>query len=135
MNADLIAPCGMNCRLCYAYIRKKNQCAGCGAPDDSKPKSCSNCKIVICEKRAQNGWATCAFCETHCRRLKGLDKRYHTKYHMSMVENLAVIRNQGMQTFLQQQNEKYRCPSCGEIVCVHKDECPLCKASVWQTSF
>ncbi len=131
MKAELIAPCGMNCRLCYGYIRPRNQCLGCRAPEDSKPQSCSNCKIVMCEKRAENGWQTCAPCDTPCRRLKDLDKRYQAKYHMSMIENLAVIRDHGMQFFLQQQEEKYRCPACGAIVCVHRDECPSCKAAVW----
>ena len=131
MEAELIAPCGMNCRLCYGYIRPRNQCFGCNAPDDSKPKSCTNCKIVVCEKRVQNGWQTCADCDTPCRRLKDLDKRYSTKYHMSMIENLAIIREHGMDFFLQQQDKRFRCPACGEIICVHRDECPSCKKVMW----
>ena len=97
MKADLIAPCGMNCRLCYGYIRPKGKCLGCSAPKESKPKSCTNCKIVVCEKRTQNGWVTCASCDTPCRRLKELDKRYRTKYHMSMMDNLTFIRKHGME--------------------------------------
>lgn len=131
MKAEQIAPCGMNCRLCYGYIRPRNQCLGCRAPDNGKPKSCTNCKIVVCEKRNQNGWDTCAPCDTPCQRLKDLDKRYRSKYHMSMIENLSIILNNGMQFFLQQQEKTYRCSVCGEIVCVHRDECPSCKAPVW----
>ncbi len=132
MKEDLIAPCGMNCRLCYGYIRPKNPCPGCNAPDGGKPKSCSNCKIVICEKRVQNGWPTCAPCETPCRRLKDLDKRYASKYHMSMIGNLASIRSEGMPSFLRQQEEAYRCSVCGATVCVHRDECPSCNAAAWE---
>ena len=128
MTAKLIAPCGMNCRLCYAYIRKRNQCSGCRAASGSK---CSHCRIVKCEKRTQNGWLTCAPCGTPCRRLKDLDKRYSSKFHMSMIENLAVIRDNGIQFFLQQQEEKYRCHVCGATVCVHRNECPSCNAPVW----
>lgn len=131
MKAELIAPCGMNCRLCYGYIRERNRCAGCRAEDDGKPKSCTNCKIVICEKRLHNGWATCAPCDTPCRRLKELDKRYSSKYHMSMAENLAAIRDRGMDAFLQQQEERFRCPACGATLCVHRGECPSCKAPSW----
>ena len=131
MKAEWIAPCGMNCRLCYGYIRPRNQCRGCRASDDSKPKSCKNCKIVMCEKRIRNQWQTCAPCDTPCRRLKDLDKRYRSKYHMSMIENLAAIKGQGMSLFLQQQEETFRCPSCGQTVCVHKNECPSCKAVIW----
>lgn len=105
MKVKLITPCGMNCRLCYGYIRPKGRCLGCRAPDDSKPKSCTGCKIVMCEKRIGNGWETCGPCDTPCQRLKYLDKRYRTKYHMSMMKNLAIIREYGMQAFLRYQEE------------------------------
>lgn len=132
MKAELIAPCGMNCRLCYGYIRPKGRCLGCRAPDGSKPKSCTSCKIVMCEKRTGSGWETCAPCDKPCRRLKDLDSRYRTKYHMSMQENLAAIRKLGMQEFLQQQEKRFRCPACGGTVCVHRAQCPTCKALLWQ---
>lgn len=132
MSVKLIAPCGMNCRLCYGYIRPKGKCLGCNSSEDSKPKSCASCKIVVCEKRVQNGWETCAPCDTPCRRLKDLDKRYRTKYHMSMMENLETIRNHGMKGFLRQQIETFRCTTCGGMLCVHKDDCPSCKAVAWK---
>ncbi|MEL7623355.1 MAG: hypothetical protein AAGU12_07185 [Clostridiales bacterium] len=105
MKEALIAPCGMNCRLRYGYIRPKGKCLGCRGPDEGKPKSCTNCKIVMCEKRAQKGWETCAPCDSPCRRLKDLDKRYREKYHMSMMENLAFLSEHGVQAFLRQQKE------------------------------
>ena len=83
MNAELIAPCGMNCCLCYAHVRTRNQRLGCRSSN-------KNCKIVKCEKRIQKGSLTCAHCDEPCRRLRDLDKRYKTKYHMSMIENLEV---------------------------------------------
>ena len=33
------------------------------------------------------------------------DKRYRTKYHMSMIENLESIKEQGMEQFLIQEEE------------------------------
>ncbi|MCL1909507.1 MAG: DUF3795 domain-containing protein, partial [Kiritimatiellaeota bacterium] len=108
MEAELIAPCGMNCRLCHAHIRPNDKCLGCRAPEESKQKSCLFCKIIVCEKRAENGWETCAPCDKLCQRMKSLDKRYRTKFHMSMIENLSVIREYGMEYFLKQQEEKFR---------------------------
>lgn len=29
INRNLIAPCGMNCGVCIAYLREKNRCQGC----------------------------------------------------------------------------------------------------------
>lgn len=131
MKAELIAPCGMNCRLCYGYIRAKNPCRGCRAPDDGKPKSCTNCKIVVCAKRNRHGWVNCAPCDEPCQRMKDLDKRYRAKYHMSMIKNLASIRENGMEDFLQQQEARFRCVACGETVCVHRTSCPSCSAALW----
>jgi len=131
MKADLIAPCGMNCNLCYARIRPRNKCLGCRAPDDGKHHSCSKCKIIVCEKRTENGWQTCAPCDTLCKRIKHLDERYRTKFHMSMLENLSTIRDHGMEIFLQQQEEKYRCSVCGETLSVHRPYCLSCKTPAW----
>jgi hypothetical protein len=42
----LIAPCGMDCAICMAFLREKNRCNGCYAPD----RKCSlHCTIFACE--------------------------------------------------------------------------------------
>src|SRR5690606_40228259 len=51
-----------------------------------------------------------------CKRLKSLDKRYRTKYHMSMIENMDAIQEIGMPAFLVSQEEKWRCPTCGGTI-------------------
>ena len=45
---------------------------------------------------------------------------------MSMVENIKTIKEKGMTEFLVEQAEKYRCPNCGEVVCVHDGKCYSC---------
>ena len=126
MTAELIAPCGMNCRLCYAYIREKKPCAGCRGDDENKPYHCTVCTIKNCEtiKSAKSG--LCFECEKKCRRLKQLDKRYREKYHMSMLDNLAYIRDDGMASFLEREEVRWKCPECDSIVSVHRDECLSC---------
>ena len=131
MRAELVAPCGINCRLCYSYIRKKNPCSGCRAADSEKLNHCTKCKIALCEKRLQNSWETCAPCDNHCRRIKDLNKRYRDKYHVNMLENLAIIQSLGMQAFLQKQAKSFLCSTCGEILCVHREYCPSCEALAW----
>ena len=49
MNLSLIAPCGMNCNLCYAYLREKNSCPGCRKYDNDKPDSRTRCFIKNCK--------------------------------------------------------------------------------------
>jgi rubrerythrin len=45
---------------------------------------------------------------------------------MSMIENLKLIQEKGMAEFLRSQEEKYRCPSCGDVVSVHDGKCYGC---------
>ena len=51
----LIAPCGMNCGICYAYLREKNKCFCCHIEDPNKPKTRLNCKIKNCGNLAVAG--------------------------------------------------------------------------------
>ena len=52
MIPDLIAPCGMNCRLCLGYQREKKHCEGCRNEIDIeyKTKACNSCIIKILSK-------------------------------------------------------------------------------------
>ncbi len=38
-NFSIIAPCGMNCSICMAYLRGKNKCPGCRGIDDGIGRS------------------------------------------------------------------------------------------------
>jgi hypothetical protein len=124
ISATLIAPCGMNCRLCMAYGRDKNPCPGCRADDGGKAKTVVTCRIKNCEKIARRKARYCLGCDTFpCARLKHLDKRYRTKYGMSMIENLTHIQEIGVRRFVTREREKWACPTCGEILCVHRPQC------------
>lgn len=128
MVKEFIAPCGMNCRLCMAYQRDKNQCKGCWSDIGYKAKSCSSCIIKNCSVIQNNKSKFCFECDKFpCQRLKQLDKRYRTKYHMSMIENLEYIKQYGINAFLQNEETKWTCKECGSIVCVHKFICLDCK--------
>jgi len=127
MQANMIAPCGMNCALCIGHIRQKNRCEGCGGNGYNKPHACRNCRIVLCEKRKEIDHGFCYDCPTFpCYRMKQLDKRYRTKYGMSMIENLTYIRNHGMEAFLKHEEERWRCGECGATLSVHRTACVEC---------
>ncbi len=127
MSPALIAPCGMNCRLCIAHVRARNTCPGCR--DDTVPKLPTRwvCRIKTCEKIASGGAEFCFECgDFPCARLKYLDKRYRTKYGMSMIGNLEYLRDSGMERFLAHEAERWTCPGCGGVLSVHKPECLSC---------
>jgi len=123
----LIAPCGMNCTLCYAYQRIKNNCPGCRIDDECKSFSCVNCKIKNCASFRDENKSFCYECESFpCKRLKQLDKRYRTKYNMRMIENLEYIKKNGLKKFIINENKRWACRICGENICVHKGSCLNC---------
>lgn len=127
ISPELIAPCGMNCALCIAYQREKDQCCGCNLDDKNKPKSCIRCIIVNCELRKQTESGFCYECPKFpCPRMKQLDKRYRTKYRMSMLENLEYIRLNGLKRFIEFESERWRCQNCGQPVSVHRTYCLQC---------
>ena len=123
----LIAPCGMNCSVCKYYHREKNQCPGCRAEDEYKPKGCRECIIINCDVIKKNNSEFCFECSNiPCKRLKNLDKRYRTKYHMSMLENLDFIKEHGIELFLEKENQKWKCPKCDGIITCHGGTCLNC---------
>lgn len=130
MRDECIAPCGMNCRLCMAYQREKNRCKGCQSESDIKykTKGSTSCIIKNCPVIQGNKSGFCFECDKFpCQRLKQLDKRYRTKYLMSMLENLEYIKQSGMDAFLRNEEIRWTCLECGNIVCVHKLICLVCK--------
>jgi hypothetical protein len=114
----LIAPCGMNCALCLAYMRDQKHCPGCRGDDAEKSKSCRQCRIKNCSKLLKNKWQYCWRCDSFpCGRIQHIDKRYRTKYEMSMIENLKYVRDFGIRKFLIREQKRW--VKGGKIYCVH----------------
>ena len=120
MKPILIAPCGMNCHLCIAYLRDKNKCPCCNLQGKSDSDYFKKCSIKKCDIIKDNKWKFCSpNCDKFpCQRLKILNKRYSTNYGMSMIENLKFIREHGVRHFIKR--EKQRWTRGDKIFCVHK---------------
>jgi hypothetical protein len=132
MEVALIAPCGMNCGVCVSYLAMKNNlnkqgfkkayCAGC------RPRG-KNCTFMAkkCDLLGKGLIRFCHECgDFPCSRLIDLDHRYRTKYHLSMIENLEFIKDHGIESFLAQEEAKWRCPECGGRICCHNGLCLSC---------
>jgi hypothetical protein len=128
---ELIAPCGMNCGVCKAYLAysrgvpkqkgKVTHCAGC------LPRG-KNCFIKRgCKKLRGNRVRFCFECESMpCKNLDRIDRRYRERYGASLIENLRMIEERGVEEFLRTQREKYECPECGDVVSIHDGKCYAC---------
>lgn len=136
MEKQHIAPCGMNCSVCIAYQFQDKQlnkqgfkrayCPGCIA----RGKNCLHMQDK-CELLKNGEVRFCFECESFpCKRLKSLDKRYRTKYHLSMIDNLRFIQEKGMEAFLEKEKNKWSCPTCGNLICCHNGLCLNCNLDI-----
>ena len=125
----IIAPCGMNCGICVAFFgytmrgdNRKMKCSGC----NPSGKSCAHLK-KYCEKLSKNEIQYCFECDMFpCSYLERLDEKYRKRYDMSTIDNLERIQEYGMTPFLKQQEQRYACPECGGVICVHTKICYTC---------
>jgi hypothetical protein len=62
-----------------------------------------------------------------CEKRESLDARYCRDYGTSPITNLIVIRDQGMDAFLDQQYQAFTCGNCGGTISVHNGFCYDCQ--------
>lgn len=124
----MLAPCGMNCAVCYKHVsvqRRGTPCEGCLKGDAGKPAHCSNCKIKGCAQ--EKGHTYCFACaDFPCKLIINLDKSYRTRYAASLVENSRAAQEKGVSAFLEQDRQKWTCPQCGGAFSLHDGACSEC---------
>ena len=119
-----IAPCGINCSLCTVFQRKQNRCNGCHSDWTRKPKHCADCFIKNCNLRTSPYCYSCR--QFPCTRLKNLEIRYRKNYQIGPLQNLEIIRRQGIEYFITQETDRWTCSRCGQLKSVHQLLCPHC---------
>ena len=129
-KANMIAPCGLDCNLCNESLKRENPCPGCNGSNEYKPEFCSiRCKIINCEFRGSLQGDYCDKCPQYpCEHLHEREYRYMNQYPLSEspMNNLKMIREKGMDYFLEKQKEYWTCPECGGIISVHTGLCSNC---------
>ena len=137
-TSELVAPCGMNCAVCRAYLaysrgvpKKRGDvthCSGC------IPRG-KNCFIKRgCPKLSRKEVRFCYECkDLPCEGVNRVDKRYKARYGVSIVGNLREIEENGVEAFLKKQEAKFKCPACGDVVSIHDGKCYACaRANILQ---
>lgn len=126
-----IAPCGMNCGTCIAFLREKNKCPGCRSLKEDAGKSRLECKIRNCLELPDKTAGYCSDCKSFpCKRIRNIDKRYRTKYNTSFIENLTMISERGINAFLAFETMRRTCPNCESVLSVHRDKCLSCDEAI-----
>ncbi len=131
-NEVLIAPCGMNCGICSAYLAHAHNlpkkvgrphCAGCR----TRNKQCALLK-KRCEKLAKAQIDFCYQCvDFPCHGLRVLDRRYQEDYQYSPVQNLELVRDEGVRALLAADAKRFKCTKCGDTKSVHNGKCYGCQ--------
>lgn len=127
MTLEMLAPCGVNCLVCYRHAapsNKKALCLGCLGPDQVKAASCRHCAIRACA--AVERVRFCAECKAFpCARIKRLDKTYRTRYGVSLVEQGRYALGKDVESFWKKHQGISTC-SCGGLICLQDKRCTEC---------
>ncbi len=133
------AYCGLYCGACCSMIIHEKQageesalqmetpqgeqpCAGCDAPYQQ------NCEFIVCNKN--HGTESCAFCpEYPCERIIAFSHE-EWEHHEVVLNNLNRIKEVGIEQWLQEQKEYWKCPSCGFRTQWYQKQCPHCNAEI-----
>ncbi len=125
-HPELVAPCGMNCSVCSRYLKGQHGqepgCPGC----QPRNRGCTY-RTGLCDRLRIQATRFCYQCtDFPCGRLEKLDVRYRKRYHVSLIDNLQRIRQGGIQRFLCEERERWRCPACGGTMSIHMGRCIAC---------
>jgi len=130
LHNDLVAPCGMYCGVCKRYLATKKglpkqkglpHCIGC-RPRNKRCASIKGCPAI------SNGEVEfCYQCANFpCIKLRRSDRRYTTRYRISLISNLLDIKRSGLDKWLKTEEKKWKCPECGGTISVHDQTCYNC---------
>ena len=142
----LVGRCGLYCGACGIYRAYKDggvireriagsfniqseqvRCDGCQALSPG----CwgYDCEIVQC--LSTKGFSFCYQCEDYasrrCEKFENLARRYAER-GMDLRTNLARIAAGEVEEWLAEQEERWRCPACGQPISCHEDHCHHCGA-------
>ncbi len=124
INESMLAPCGLNCMLCYRHLGKK-PCPGCRAQESQPDEYQRKCVMRACV--SERGLFSCAECrERPCKRVKTFDKRYREGYGVDLASDAVRQREIGVAALLREQINTHTCDSCGHLINLHDGICSGC---------
>ncbi|MGD8719459.1 MAG: DUF3795 domain-containing protein [Candidatus Zixiibacteriota bacterium] len=141
------AYCGLYCGACWelvatergeveklredaesaAYTAEQLSCRGCRT--DVVAFFCLDCEMRSCAQ--ERGVAFCSDCGDYpCEYVREFqaDKYAH---HSAVLKNLDTIRERGADAWLVEQEERWKCPSCGARFTWYEDTCGDCGAELY----
>ncbi len=128
----MLAPCGMNCMVCYKHVEIRKHakpCEGCLKGDEGKPEHCRKCNIKNCSQ--EKGLVYCFKCgDFPCKLIKNLEKSYMKRYSTSLIGNSQAAKEKGISAFLEHDRQKWTCVDCGGAFSLHDGACSECMGNI-----
>ena len=145
---DFAAPCGLYCGACSiraAYNRKDDQllkamadgvslylghkvetgdlaCEGCLS--DLLAAPCRECEIRDCA--LSRGYTRCAECNDFpCDRIRNFNND-GMPHHSEVIKNVHRQKEVGVDSWIVEQDKRWRCPNCSAEINWYAGQCPEC---------
>jgi len=148
----LAAPCGLYCGACTIYrtgkggdSKRLEQIAAVltqhlGKAIEAKDLACEGClseTVAIqcrdCHIRAcaiEKGCSYCYKCSVFpCKKITDFNND-GMLHHSEVLENIQRQRDIGIDTWIEEQAERWRCPKCACAVDHYSDHCPDCGTAI-----
>jgi len=147
----LVAPCGLYCGACPMYLATQEKdetrmksilqqfssgqrkfamedllCDGCIA-GGRVAAFCLKCGIRDCAAKKTDG-KRCAGCSDFaCSRITGFNNDGMV-HHSEVLSNLRQLQKMGIRQWAKYEEERWRCPQCGNAMSWYDAECSKCRA-------
>ena len=131
-KAEAVSYCGIYCAACPSVHR--GSCYGCRSGDKSQKRTSKwNCTIRNCcinEKKVEY----CGECpEYPCQTILKLINSHKDKprmhYRHEIPDNMKELNKMGIDEWAAGQEERWKCPNCGDLVIWYNYECVSCGTS------
>lgn len=150
MDVKLISKCGIYCGACYVYRAFKDggqmldataqrlgvpkeeiRCNGCLGPVEDLWRNCRNCHIAAClkEKNLRFCHECPSFEDSSCEKYEGLYQACSRRGE-NTKEALLRIKAGESDSWLEEQDRKWRCSSCGSPIWWEQETCYRCGQSL-----
>jgi hypothetical protein len=155
-KVHLAAACGTYCGACPAYLAKQSKngqtnpqkklssvpakaspgippsnwmdgllCDGC-LRGGALAAHCQNCAIRKCAANKQKD-SRCTDCgELPCYRITNLINMGNYLHRKEYLPNLKKIREMGAREWVKKEEERWKCPKCGQPISWYDAKCPGC---------
>jgi len=139
-NEILVAPCGLFCGACRAYIatlenndeprpgskQPSMQCDGC-LGGGRAPAHIPKCEIRACAA-TKTKTGRCSECaDFPCGRITDFNND-GMQHHSEVLANLRQLRTMGIKDWTKHEEDRWTCSKCQAKLSWYDAECPKCKA-------